>query len=203
FRINTSKYTPEKIYNFDIDIYYDYDEGFSQFKKVINRAKTFPIEVKGNCLRNLERNGQLEIKAEQLPEEIKAGRTIPIKITIKNTGTGGTGEEETLYKISVEGIEDFATIKSINPPSVLLKQGESRDVVINLNLNKDAEEGEKTFSIVTSFEGKKISQQASLAITKYTFWDTIKDHWLISLLIVLAVIVVIIIIALAIKNHYS
>jgi len=203
FKVNTSKYTAEKSYQFTITVDYDYYES-SKIYRETNDDFSFYFNVYGDCLNPIAQNAQMTIQEDQLAEqEIKAGKIIKIKATIENTATGGTGDEETIYKISVEGAEEFAKVKSINPSTLMLRPGESKDVSITLELSKDIEDQEeKMFNLVASFNNKKITQQLSLIVSEYTFWDSIKDHWILSLLVLIAILIVLIIAVLVIRNRY-
>jgi hypothetical protein len=202
FKVNISKYAAEKSYPFAITVDYDYQESSKIYRETSDDF-SFNLNVQGDCLKQLSQNAQMTIQEDQLPEEIKSGQIIKIKSTIKNTATGGAGDEETIYRISVEGAEEFAKVKSISPSTLMLKPGESKDVSITLELNKDiGDEEEKMFNLVASFNGKKITQQLSLTISKYTFWDWVKDHWVLSVLVLIAVLIVLIIAVLVIRNRY-
>ena len=202
FKVNISKYAAEKSYPFAITVDYDYQESSKIYRETSDDF-SFNLNVQGDCLKQLSQNAQMTIQEDQLPEEIKAGQIVKIKTTIKNTATGGAGDEETIYRISVEGAEEFAKVKSISPSTLMLKPGESKDVSITLELNKDIEdEEEKMFNLVASFNSKKITQQLSLTISRYTFWDWVKDHWVLSALVLIAVLIVLVIVVLVIRNRY-
>ena len=81
--------------------------------------------MQGNCIKIDTRNALITAILETADSDVKAGKEITIKATIKNTGN-----ETTTYTFGLEGNELFSTLKSITPSSLTLTAGQSQDVSI-------------------------------------------------------------------------
>ncbi len=132
-------------------------------------------------------------------KDVKAGKDVQIRVNVKNTG-----DEETSYTIGVKGNELFSSVKNINPSSVTLMPGESRDVLVELSLNKDVS-GDRTFDITGVFNGQEVSQTVSLNIEEgFSFnfgnlGDSVSENWFIWVIVGINVILIIAIIIVAIR----
>ncbi|MEJ2267926.1 MAG: putative S-layer protein, partial [Nanoarchaeota archaeon] len=150
------------------------------------------LEVSGNC--NVK--PQIDIKAE-LQSGGQAGKPLIVKSTLKNIG-----EESSSYEIILEGYEAWAELDEISSDVIILDKQESKDILITLDVNKDAL-GDKSFNIKIVSDGEVVIQQpVSVTIEKSGFSFPITGNiisegnwylWGIGALNVLLVVVIIIV----------
>ena len=196
------KNATEKRYTLDFRNLYDYDDDYKAEEDAAydQYSEIFPayLKVEGNCVKIVTKKADISATLETADENVKAGKDVIIKATIKNTGN-----ETTSYIIGLEGSELFSSIKSINPSNFSLEAGKSQDVLITLSLNKDAE-GDKVFSIKAIFDSKETKQQVSLSIPKsglsgFSMPASIKDNWFIWVIVAINIILIIAIIIVAVR----
>jgi len=206
FSLTLPKQATAKEYTLKAYTYFDYDEGD------INKEESYDR----NSLDDLDKTYSIKLKLEPEPvksakitatlepadQEVKAGKEVTIKTTITNDG-----EASTNYIVTLEGIENFAVEKSLAPRTFNLAPGESRDVYITLQLNEDAE-GEYTFDIKASFDGKETKQPVSLTIEEEapgigisgsTIVENFKENWFIWAIVIVNIILIIAIIIVAVR----
>ncbi len=175
------------VYDEDNDVYKnDYDDDESIFN--------VPFKVEGNCGAGGEAQALISASLESGG---KAGQELVVKATIINTGS-----KLATYGISATRYSDWASSANLGQSTVILNAGESRDVLITLNVNKDVS-GEKMFEIIlTPTDGEEIIQPVSVSIEKsgFDFGDVISgSNWYLWLIGALNLILVIIIIVVAVK----
>ena len=198
FPIHIPEKTTEKKYPLKIAIYDDNDDIFENDNND-QASYTFMLDVKGNCVKEVLKSASILPVLETADEDVKAGNDVAITATIKNTG-----EELTSYTIGIEGNEAFSSVKSISPLTVSLNAGESKDVLITLKLNDDAN-GEQTFNIKAIFDSKEVKQPVSLligsgsSITGSAIGVSIKKNWFIWVIVLINVILIIAIILVAVR----
>jgi hypothetical protein len=73
--------------------------------------------------------------------------------TVKNTGDK-TGD----YTFNLNGYSSWASLSDISPSNLTLAPGESQDVAITLNVNKDAS-GQKALNFQTYSNGYLVTKQ--------------------------------------------
>lgn len=128
----------------------------------------------------------------------KAGSDLIVKATLKNTGSS-----DTIYQIEPTGYESWASLKNIQPTSLNLKAGESKDVLITLLPNTDIE-GAQEFTVKTTFTGgqatKKlvveIQPSSKFGLTGFSISNLTSGSgfiWAIALINVILVVIIIII----------
>ena len=108
------------------------------------------LKLDGNCYL-----GNASVSA-LLQEGGKAGEPLVINTTITNTGT-----KPTTYSLVASGFEGWASSVNMSQNNFALVPGESRDVLLTFNVNKEAV-GEKTFNIETYSDVGLISTQPVL-----------------------------------------
>src|SRR3989338_5202140 len=137
----------EKIYNLDIKTYYKWDADNSEYDEVSTEVFNFPLTLSGKCV-----PPQLTISAS-LESGGKAGESLVVKSTIKNTGT-----EQATYTFALSGYSDWASNAKLNN-TLTLAAGQSGEITISLDVDKKAE-GDKTFNIdAYSSEGELLKTQ--------------------------------------------
>ncbi len=183
----------EKQYTLEFRTYYDYDDKKDRYKEASETFDAY-LKVKGNCVIELP---EPQITAEldsETPEAI-AGKQVIIKATIKNTG-----EEATTYLISIFGHSSWSSLSAIDPQTLTLDAGESKDVSIYLDVDDDAE-GDKEFTIKATY-GEQITEQRielsvgkGVSLTGAAVGEHIKENWFIYVIVVINIILIIAIIA--------
>ena len=94
----------------------------------------------------------------------KAGKEMLVKATITNTG-----KELVNYNLNVVGYDEWASLVNIEPDTVLLCAGDSKEVLITFDVNKDVS-GDKLFDIEVLSGDELVKEQAvSVFIEKSGF----------------------------------
>ncbi|MFH1787673.1 MAG: putative S-layer protein [archaeon] len=140
--------TDEKIYAIDFEVYNedddifetDFDDDLAEFRILLTVSGSCSIEKSALVSASLESGG-------------KAGEELVVRATIVNTGSGST-----TYNINAKGYSDWADSAEVNPDMVLLKAGESKDILLTLKVNANAV-GEKNFDIELTSDNEVILKQ--------------------------------------------
>ena len=129
-----------------------------------------------------------------------AGGELVIKATVSNTGS-----KLVTYELNAVEYEEWATLISVEPSTITLEAGESKDVLLTLNVNADAS-GDKSFNIEVLSENEviKISTVEPVTIGKTGFGSITggvisEGNWYLWGIGALNVILVIVIILVALK----
>jgi hypothetical protein len=176
------------IYDEDDDIFENDEDEEAKFR--------YPFIVEGNC------------EVETLSTRISASlddetpEAIPGEKLLVNADIINTGDIEVNYIVSVSGNSVWSNLDSITPKSFTLGAGESKEVVIALDILKDAT-GEQEFTINADYNGETTMQKVSIAISEEAkvapqygkVVDHIKVNWFIYLIILVNIILIIAIIA--------
>jgi len=186
--------TLNKTYNFDLIVYFDYDKdhkAYLDFNPYIAKFKP-SSGCKVNKIYQASINATLENNGA-----IYSGSEVKILSTITNFG-----KDTATFTISVNGIDSWASVSSINPQIITLAPNENAQVLITLNLDKSAE-GEKIFSIKASSDSYEKTQQLSLFVEKSSVLrkagSWIADNWLMLLIVIVNIILIAAIIILLVK----
>ncbi len=159
FSFETPKDVEEGTYKIKLIAYDDEDLDDSDIFKTNeeeDEASYFKtIEIKeGSCV--------VEPQVSVFPSlesEVKAGGDLIVKATITNTG-----DELSLYKLNIANHDEWATLVNIEPSTIILDAGDSQDVLITFNINKDVS-GDKLFNIeVLSDDELVITQPVSVTV---------------------------------------
>lgn len=201
-----------KTYNIDLKSYFKYDDGNSGCSNDqdlecydknslddMDRSFLASFKVEG-CAPQITRNAQIVASLQTADSDVKAGKQVVIKATVTNTGS-----DSTVYVLDVLGEESFSTVESINPATLTLNAGESKDVLITLNLNKGSE-GSHIFTIKTLFGTQEVSKQVSLSVASsgISLPNIFSgSNWFIWLIVAINVILIIAIIIVAVKLSRS
>jgi len=169
------------VYDEDNDVYEnDFDEDESVF--------TIPLKVEGNCKIDVT-----AVVSASLESGGKAGEELIIKSIITNSG-----DKSATYTVNVAGYASWASLDNIDQSTFTLDDGESKEIFITFNVDKDAS-GDKTFNIEVLSENQLIATQpVSVSIEKSAFslTDNITENsWLwgiglLNLILIIAIIVV-------------
>ena len=129
------------VHDEDGDLYEnDYDDDEAEFK--------VSIKVEGSCL-----VGPEAVVSATLESGGEAGEELVVKATITNTG-----DELASYVLTAEGYSEWATLLSIEPGTVVLSAGDSKQVIITLIVNDDAL-GDKLFNLIATSSGEEAAKQ--------------------------------------------
>lgn len=197
FTITIPENTEEKSYPLKITVLDEDESAFETEEDNEESVFTYYLTVEGNCVLPTVKNA--EITAVLETEKVKAGNPIVIKATVKNTG-----EEKTDYTIGVDGYEFFSTLESVEPATLTLEAGKTGDVLITLNLNKDAS-GDYEFNIKALFDAEEVSQPVSFtvepgfSITGSAVGESFRENWFIWVIVAINIILIIAIIIVAAK----
>jgi len=180
-------------------IYYGYNENsgtyFGHYNKMSSDTFSTNLVVKGNCVYATPATTQVQAS---LQSGGKAGEPLVIQAAVTNTGS-----KTVSYSFGLEGYNSWATVSGINPSNITLAPGQSQNVMLNMNVNKDASGGDKQFNLDVYSNGYLITQQPlSLTVTQ-SFWNSITGNvtlgsnaglWIFNIVLVLAIIIVLVVV---------
>ena len=187
-----------KVYLLEFRTYYDYDDKDDYYD--IGSEKRFikSLTLEGNCIVIPESSVDITAQLDDATPEANAGEQVIIKTTLENTG-----EDATLYTVTVYGNSAWSSLENIDPATIIVPAGESKDVSIILNIDNDVQ-GDKEFTIKATYDGETTEQKVALSVTAKTSGITgaaISDHIktngfiyaivLINLILIIAIILVI------------
>ena len=193
FVFNIPSNAKEQQYILKMATFYDYDEEDDKYKEQSDSTFDTHLKVEGNCISD----STVSIAAV-LESGGKAGSELTVKSTITNTGSKTQN-----YTLTASGYTDWASSAVLDSTIVTLKAGESKDVLITLDVKKDAE-GEKLFNIDAVGENEDLlTQTVSVAIEKAGFslpgltGEAIFDNKLLifglfNIILILAIIIVVV-----------
>jgi len=189
----------EKTYSFEFKVL---DEDGDVFENDNDQtsviSKTF--NVQGNC--EVKKSVLISAALDQATDAY-AGEEATIKATLTNNGAG-----ETTYQIMAKNYDSWAVLKSIEPRSITLKAGESRDVSIVLLPNKNVK-GDSEFTIQAIY-GTLVTDQKIVvnikpaksifsSFTNFSFSGVTDGNWFIWAVAGLNIILVVLIVVIAIR----
>jgi len=189
----------EKSYPVYFIIYYGYNDNngayFDHYNKMSSDTFSTNLFVQGNCVYATPSTTQVQA---QLQSGGKAGEPLVIQATVTNTGS-----KTVSYSLGLEGYTSWASLSSINPSNITLAPGQSQNIALKMNVNKDASGGDKKFSLDVYSNGYLITQQPlSLTVTQ-SFWNSITGGaigvqnaglWAFNILLIIAIIVILVIV---------
>ncbi len=116
----------------DRDVYEnDFDDDPAEF--------TLALRVEGNC--DGTTSTKQTLVSASLESGGEAGKELVVKATIVNTGSGSAS-----YTINAAGFTGWASSANVAPDAFTITSGNSRDVLITLNVKGDAS-GEESFNV--------------------------------------------------------
>jgi len=182
-------YTIEfRVYDEDDDIYVNDEDDDSYY--------TYRLTVEGGC-----GNPQPEVLVTAVLESGgRAGEEMVIKATVTNTGN-----DLVSLNLEASGYSSWASDATLDSDALVLASGASEDVLITLDVNKDAV-GDKSFNMDVTSSGSLItSQPISVTIVGRSGFLTggvigiTGDNWYLWAIGALNIILVIIIIVVAVR----
>ncbi len=194
FTFTVPKDATEKIYALTLHTEFKYSKSSETYRDSSDSYE-LALKVEGNCKAVEEEGAKSVLITAELDSETPnaiVGKQVIIKANLKNTG-----DSETTYIISVLGNNEWSSLSAIDPKTVTLAAGESKDVSIYLDIDKDAT-GEKEFIIEANYNGKITSQKVALALEESVTQDVLLNHlkanWFVYVIAIINIILIIAII---------
>ena len=168
---------------------------FSYKKSSDSYSKNSDIfEVKINVVggKNTTTTNALSDITASLVSEAKAGSQMEITTTIRNLGTSSA-----TFIVGVTDYESWASLNSISDRIITLDAGESKEITIEFEVNKDAK-GEQTFTIESRSGDKIDSKEVAVEIGGGSFFASLASSlgsnsilWIIGIINVILIILII------------
>lgn len=180
----------EKSYSFEFMVYNEDGEIYENDFDDDESKLLVPIKIQGGC--SVE---QTAVVSASLESGGKAGSDLVIKATVTNTG-----DKSITYTLNAAGYTGWATLASVEPNTLVLNSGESKEVLLNFKVNKDAS-GEQMFNIeILSGTDLILKQPVSVSIESTGFGGfSLGNNWYLWAIGALNVILVIVIIVIAVR----
>lgn len=213
FTFKVSADAAEQLHTFNLFTEYDYDEeddeddgevnfDSASFSETSETSKTY-LTVKGECVGSLVGAEVDSAKMLELNADVKAvaGEKAVYIIPIKNTG-----DIDTTFKLSVSGVSGWAAAK-LSSESITIKAGETANAELTLDIDRDAEPGEKEFTLKTAYGEDSKEQTILVEIVEAGmfsggFAQSVKDNWFVYTIVIVDIILILAII-IAIRSVVS
>ncbi|MBM3247614.1 putative S-layer protein [Candidatus Pacearchaeota archaeon] len=136
--------------------------------------------------------------SEDTPNAI-IGSQVVIEATIKNTGTNAA-----TYNMQVTGNSAWSQVAEIDPETFTLNAGESKKAKIYLDIDSEAEAGDKEFTITATYNGVSVNQKVLLTLEEgfntSKLWNHLKAYWFLYLIGAITLLLLIIVIVLLVRR---
>jgi hypothetical protein len=184
----------EKSYALKLVVYDEDNEIYETDEEEDEAMFQIIFDIEGNC----GADQMTTLVTASLESGGKAGEELVVKAVITNTG-----EKSVTYTLNAAGFTEWASSADINQKTFIVDAGNSKEVMITFNVNKDVS-GLKFFNLeVVSENGLVANQPVSVSIEKaqiFSLSDSFSYLWIIGALnIILIIIIVIVAIRLARK----
>ncbi len=190
----------EKDYQLGLKTYYDYNTNDATYNTESADQFVKTLTVKGGCTNSpsttesQQYNAQITAELDSSTPEATAGKPVVVKATLKNTG-----KSSATYVISVVGNSVWSNLVSVDPQTATLQPGESKDVLITLDVNSGVT-GDQEFTIRSVYNTGKTTEQKVVLPVKSTGYsssaltDNLKQNWFIYVIVLVNVILIVAII---------
>ncbi|MBI2046864.1 putative S-layer protein [Candidatus Pacearchaeota archaeon] len=198
FSIIVPKNATQKDYTLNLKSYYDYDEYDDNY----DASSTFTtlLKVSGSCITSSENDVSISASLADGSENIISGGKMKLKVALTNPK-----DAETTYTLSASDYQDWASLEKVEPSSLTLKKGESKDAYLYFDIKGDAS-GEKIFKVKIGYDSQFKEQSLAVTIKKSTltgmvsaFASNIKNNWVMLVLVLVNVVLIAGIILVAVK----
>jgi hypothetical protein len=189
-----------KIYNLEFTIYNDdsYADNDVYQNQEDDEAKYSEIMKVTAC----GSSGKASITADFSANTPNAqiGKQVVLEATVKNTGTSTD-----TYTVDVTGNSQWSSVASLDPKTITLNAGESKKVLIYLDVNEDTAAGDKELTIkATSSSSSAVSEQKVVVPVQEGFSSSalinhFKNNWYIYVIVLVNLILIIAIIAVIVR----
>lgn len=183
----------DKLYTVEITADYDYRSSSDNYRETLASPTRIPFKVFG-CGSSQSGTGSAPIVINaQLVSDAKAGQDLSVKTTITNNGNSSK-----IFSISLSGYESWASTADISSRLLQLNAGESKDVTLVFDVNKNVK-GEKSFVIeARSEDGQTQLREVSVNIegAESAFSNLFEGNaliWVIGIINVLLIVIIIIV----------
>lgn len=193
FRFEIPKDVDEKTYTLQFSVLDDDDDVYENDNDD-EAILALPFTIKGGCS-STETSEDVDVGAV-IQEGGKAGRPLVIKATIANSG-----DSQGTFTLNIANYASWAELSGVSQSTLVLGAGQSEDVLITLDVNKDVS-GEQIFNVEVLSEGKVIkTQQIQVPLTERSGLSNLINggNWQIWAIGALNLILVVIIIIVAIR----
>jgi len=180
--------------NYDLELgVYDEDSDIFENSDDKESREILRLKIEGNCVIETE-NAVIAAQLDSETPEAIAGKQVIIKATVTNTG-----DLDSVYSISLIGNSAWSSLVAIDPQTINLNAGDSKEITIYLDLDSDAQ-GDKEFTIkATSSNGIITEQDVAFTIEEGVTQDAIlshlQDNWFIYVIVIVNLILIIAIVA--------
>lgn len=186
-------------YNLKLVAYYDYDKGDDDYDKD-SESYDFSIKVAGGVINSTStsssaRAGSAAISASLESDSVVAGKAMEVTVKITNLESNTT-----TFIVSVEGYDSWAELGSISDRIITLSPGQSKDITLNFNVDKDAT-GEQTFVIKTTAGSKVDAREVAVEISSNSLLSKLSNSlsdnkmlWIIGLVNLVLIILIIVLV---------
>jgi hypothetical protein len=192
----------EKAYLFEMRTYYDFDTNDDTYNLVSDNTFSKSITVQGNCQTTpvTPTNVAPTITADLDPTtpEAIAGKEVLIKATVRNNDV-----KDVTYTMSASGNTAWSSLVSVDPQTITIPAGQSKDITIDLNVDSNAL-GDKDLTIQAAYGTQVKSVPVTITVTQSSalgsgIGQNISQNWFIYVIILVNVILIIAIIAVIVK----
>ena len=183
----------DKLYLLDLSADYDYRNG--DYKQSSDDSTNTGLKVLGcEVTQNPTQTGKLALITASLISEAKAGQDLNVRSTVTNLG------DEADLVVRATGFESWATLNSISDPIIHLRNGESKEITLDFNVDKDAT-GEQSFFLEvlsgSKSEGREVAVNLAESTAKSPTGLNLQGNSLIWIIGIINVILIILIIVVA------
>ena len=176
----------EKRYTLDLEVY-DEDDDMYENENEDKSEYSVALNISGNC--NQVANAAVYASLESGGE---AGEELKIKATVTNNDNS-----QQTFTVSIADYSEWSELVSIEPEEVTLSAGASKDVIITLKVNSDAEESQTLNVVLTSDSGVSTSQPLAVTIESgFSFSGMFGDNaylWGIALVNIVLIVVIVVV----------
>lgn len=183
-----------KMYPLNFDAQYDYRNGV--YRESSSRTTSgVSITITGCSEAVTPTTGKIATISASLGSDAQAGKELLVKATVTGLIDGGAD-----YVVTASDFESWATLNSISERLIHLNKGESKDITLSLNVNKDVT-GEQSFVIQALSADKTVTQEIAVNIAIGTGTSTGLNLggnnliWIIGIINVVLIILIIIVAA--------
>jgi uncharacterized membrane protein len=204
FTFLVPKNASEKSYKLSMHTYFKYSDSSDTYREESDEF-TISFDVSGSCSAtpvsgSSAANFTFVTLSDDTPKAV-IGSQVVVEATVKNTGSATA-----VYTVGVTGNSQWSKVATIDPQTFTLNAGESKKVSIYMDINGNATEGEKEFSITATSGATSTEQKVKFSLEKGLTSSAIIQHfktnWLIYTIILVNLILIIAII-LVVKSIVS
>ncbi|MBR9704772.1 putative S-layer protein, partial [Candidatus Pacearchaeota archaeon] len=190
----------EKTYNLELRVFYEYDDDDDTYD-ITSEDRFFKLlRVEGNCVEPVPDTPIApDIDAGLDPEtpEAIAGKQILVKVNLQNLDTNNQ-----IYTLSVLDNNDWSVTESIEPRTLSVPAGSSRESLIVLTLDEDSE-GDRDFVVRATYGTETSQTRVLLTVLPGSgagsgdigpVGDHLRNNWFIYIIILVNVVLIIAII---------